>query len=273
MPDTANPDPVVDLLDHAFRSLVDTCRPLTTEEWELPTDLPGWTVKDNVSHIIGTERSLRGDEAPTVDVSGAAHVRNPLGAANEVWVEARRAHPGPEVLAELEEVAAARIAELGALPAERFDEVGWTPAGEAPFREFMAIRVFDTWMHEQDIRRAVGTPGNLAGPLAEHALDRCALALGYVVGKKAGAPDGSSVVVEVTGPAARVLSVVVDGRARLVDEAPDEPTTRITTDTETFCCLGGGRWQPDRALAEGSVTIGGDVELGEAVVRSLNFMI
>ena len=61
--------------------------------------------------------------------------------------------------------------------------------------------------------------------------------------------------------------------ARLVDEAPDEPTTRITTDTETFCCLGGGRWQPDRALAEGSVTIGGDVELGEAVVRSLNFMI
>ena len=35
---------------------------------------------------------------------------------------------------------------------EDFDRVGFTPEGEGPYRAFMAIRVFDCWEHEQDIR-------------------------------------------------------------------------------------------------------------------------
>ena len=67
----------------------------------------------------------------------------------------------------------------------------------------MRIRAFDCWLHEQDIRDAVGRPGGEEGPAAEAALDEIAAALGYVVGKKAGAPQGSRVRFELTGPAAR----------------------------------------------------------------------
>jgi uncharacterized protein (TIGR03083 family) len=268
-------EPIVDLLDEAWTSISELCGELDEAMWDLPTDLPGWSVKDNLSHIVGTERTMRGDDAPDIDVSGVAHVRNPVGAMNEMWIESLRPCTGAEVLAAFDQLRAERIAELRGLPRERFDEEGWTPAGQAPYREFLRIRAFDSWMHEQDIRRATGRPGHLSGPVADHALDRCALAMGFVVGKRAGAPDGTSVRFDITGEAGRTIVVVVEGRARLVDadEAPDPPTVRLTTDVETYCCLGGGRWDPDRVLSDGGITIEGDRDLGESVVRSLNFMI
>ena len=56
----------------------------------------------------------------------------------------------------------------------------------------MEIRVFDCWYHDQDIREALGRPGFLEGPVADLSLGRIPpKALGYVVGKKAGAPPGS----------------------------------------------------------------------------------
>ncbi len=268
-------EPIVDLLDEAWTSISELCADFDEATWDLPTDLPGWSVKDNLSHIVGTERTMRGEATPDVDVSDAPHVRNPVGTMNEAWIESLRSHPGAEVLAEFDGLRVERIAELRALPPERFDEEGWTPAGQAPYREFLRIRAFDSWMHEQDIRRATGRPGHLAGPVADHALDRCALAMGFVVGKRAAAPDGSSVVFDLTGDAGRSIAVVVEGRARVVgpDEIPVSPTVRITTDVETFCCLGGGRRDPAAALAAGDVVIDGDRDLGEAVVLSLNFMI
>jgi len=272
-------EPIVDLLEAEWRALSDLCATLDEAAWALPTDLPGWSVKDNISHIVGTERQLRGEAPPAVDVSHLGHLRNPLGEVNELWIEARRDRPGAEVLAELDAVTHERIAELRALPPERFDEVGWTPAGQAPYREFMKIRVFDSWMHEQDIRRAIGRPGHTSGPVAEHALDRCQLAMGFAVGKQAAAPDGASVVFSLTGGAPRRFGVVVEGRARVVtpddlsNDLPSDPTVRLTMDAETFWCLGGGRWDPDTAMADGRVGIDGDPALGERVVRSLNFMI
>ena len=95
---------------------------------------------------------------------------------------------------------------------EQWDEVGFTPAGPDTYGRFMRIRVFDQWMHELDIRDAIGAAGGDGGPAAEVALDEMASAMGYVVGKKAGAPTGSRVRFELTGPAARRIDVEV-GRA------------------------------------------------------------
>ena len=68
----------------------------------------------------------------------------------------------------------------------------------------MRIRVMDMWFHEQDIREAVGEPGHLAGPGARRrALAEVVAALGYVVGKRVGAPAGTTVRFELTGPVAR----------------------------------------------------------------------
>ncbi len=54
--------------------------------------LPGWSVQDNVSHIVGTEAMLSGEPGPTIEIDREAseHVRNDIGVFNEQWVEALR---------------------------------------------------------------------------------------------------------------------------------------------------------------------------------------
>ncbi len=71
---------------------------------------------------------------------------------------------------------------------EEFDAPTQTPVGMAPYRRFMEIRVFDCWLHEQDIRSAIGRPGHEDGPCAEMSVDEVVRALGFIVGKQACAP-------------------------------------------------------------------------------------
>ena len=104
----------------------------------------------------------------------------------------------------------------------------------------MAIRVFDCWYHDQDIREALDRPGFLEGDVADLALGRIPTkALPYVVGKKAGAPQGATVVFDVTGRPPIEAAVGVDGRAALLATTPADPTTRLTLDRRTFSRLGG----------------------------------
>ena len=100
------------------------------------------------------------------------------------------------------------------------------------------------------------------------------MAMPFVVGKKARAPDGSSVIFDVTGGAGRVLAIGVEGkRARELGTVPAVPTVRLTMDVETFACLSCGRWDPGHALSSEKVRIDGDTTLGETIVKQMNFMI
>ena len=161
----------------------------TPAEWDLPSECPGWTVRDVLSHMVGTELSLLGEPAPD-PLSTPSHVHNEVGARNEGWVASLRNHTGPEVLAVFRDVTSRRLAQLRSWPTSRFDEVGPSPAGQVPYREFMRVRVMDCWVHEQDIRVATARPGHRQGPAATLAIGRLASAMPFIVGKKAGAPDG-----------------------------------------------------------------------------------
>jgi uncharacterized protein (TIGR03083 family) len=269
----AAPEPVIAVLDEEWTSIATLYRGLDAAQWETPTDLPGWTVRDLLSHIVGTESMLLGDPSPSVDVSGFAHVKNDIGKFNEAWVETWRNRPGAEVLAEFQRVTDARRTALAAMTAADFDAESWTPVGQAPYRRFMEIRVFDCWMHEQDAREALGVPGARDGAPAQVALDEATRALGFIVGKRAAAPDGASVRFELTGPIERTIDVLVDGRARVVDRIDGPPTATLTADAATFCRLAGGRADPDASLADGGVRLAGDPELGQRLLHNLNFVI
>jgi uncharacterized protein (TIGR03083 family) len=216
---------------------------------------------------------LAGDEVPPVPEGDLPHIRNDIGKINEAWIAPRRPLPGAEVIAEFDTVTGARLDTLRAMTTEDFDKLGFTPEGEAPYRRFMEIRVFDCWMHEQDIRRAVDQPGGWDSASATWSIDNLRNGLGYAVGKRGGAPDGSSTVFDITGPIERQLAVVVDGRAAVVDDVPTDPTVRLTMDTETYLCLTGGRWNGPDVRAAGKVAIQGNIALGEQIVDHLAFTI
>jgi putative sterol carrier protein len=96
---------------------------------------------------------------------------------------------------------------------------------------------------------------------------------GYVIGKKAGAPDGSRVEVNLTGPVATVIRVAVDGRAALVDSFDVEPTATLTLSSNDWLALTGGRVDPAPLIADGRVGLGGDLELAGQLAGRLAFTI
>jgi uncharacterized protein (TIGR03083 family) len=271
----ASTEPTIDLLDTVWGSIVELGAGLDEAQWKRPSELPGWTVQDNLSHIVGTERTMQGVPTPDNEPGAMDHIRNPIGEMNEHWVEHHRSMSGAELLEVFRALRTERLAELRALPPERFDEIGPTPVGEAPFREFLAVRVFDSWIHEQDMRRPLGLRGHLSGPVVELSVGRMTKAMPFVVGKKVAPPDGTSVVFVIGGDdgASWTIPVVVDGRASVVDAPPDRPDVRITTDLEAFTALSTGRWDPSGPAALDRVEVEGDEDLGRRVLDQLNFMV
>jgi uncharacterized protein (TIGR03083 family) len=258
---------VIDDLALEWQALSALGAELTPADWDRPTECPGWTVRDQYAHMIGTESVLLGEAAPPP--VHAAHTRNPMGEGNEGWVERWRGRSGPEVLAGFGDVTERRLAALRAMAPEEWEAPTMTPVGPGTYESFMEIRVFDCWVHEQDVRRAVGRPGHLDGPVAAMAMRRVTGALGFVVGKRVAPGDGTSVVVELGAPFATTLAVEVAGGRAGAIAPPPTPTVRIHSDGETWLCLGTGRWTADAALAQGRVTLTGDEKLGRRILEQL----
>lgn len=268
-----------DVLDGLFGSWDDIdelLAGLSDEQWNTPTDLPGWRVHDVVSHMIGTESFLMGvpTPEPDCDVSALPHVRNDLAAMNECWVRHLYDESPAAMLERFRSVTAERRKALLAMDDEAWNETTTTPVGPDTYGRFMRVRIFDCWMHEQDIRQAVGvwaSDEKLAGPPARQALAEIEAALGRIVGKLAGAPDSSRVAFELTGPLQRTLRVAVaDGRGRLVDEFEGDPTTTIQLDTVLFARLTGGR--TTAADNSAAIEISGDEALGRQIAERLTFV-
>lgn len=272
------PDEVITLLGRQWELLTKLVSPLTDEQWRTATECPGWSVADNIGHIIGTESMLWGEPTPAApeEVTTAAHVKNPIGALNEAWVESLRLLPKAEVIERFRAITQRRLAALEQMSEADLDRVGPSPIGDVAYREFMDIRLMDCWVHEQDIRRALAMPGHHTGRITERAIDRFVGAMGFVAARKAGASDGSVLAFELTGDGARRFTVVVDGRrARVGGPLADgqDATVSLVMAAETFCCLSLGRWAGPDVRAAGLVTMLGDRALGERMVDAMTFMI
>lgn len=262
---------IVDTLVGAWRDIRELVAGFTDEQWSAPSPCPGWTAHDVVAHIIGTEEMLRGTPSPEASGERPAHVRNDIGAINEIWVEHLRGLSPAELLARYDEVTAARAEALRAMSDEEFHADSWTPEGPGTYASFMRIRVFDCWVHEQDLRDVVGAEGGYDSPAAVMAVDFMVAKLGFVVGKRASAPQQSTVSFDLTGPLAQTASVLVDGRARVLDAPAENPTTTLTLPTPLFVRLYGGRVAG--ADVADQVRITGDEELGRRVRDELGVTI
>lgn len=268
-------DRTVAALGEVWTSLGELLGELTDEQWRLPSPLPGWSVQDNVAHIIGTEEMLAGEAIPDVDIDRTVndHVRNDIGAFNEQWVESMRAVPSNEVLSRFREVTGARLAALERMTEDDWNAESFTPAGKDTYGRFMQIRAFDCWLHEQDIRDAVGRPGHETGLAVEVTLDEMAMALGFVVGKKAGATAGQSVTFALTdgGAVVRELHVEVGERAAVVPSLSGPATVVPTMPIGVMTRRCAGRVGPDGLLDQ--VAIDGELALASKVLENQAYTI
>ena len=233
-------------------------------EWSTPTALPGWDVHAVVAHVAHLEALLAGARHEDVAIGEPEHVKSSMGTFTEQGVVARRGHTKEQLLDEIRRSVEVRARELDAAPPTDatakaphvFGAIGWDQ------RTLLRNRPLDVWMHEQDVRRAVGRPGNLDGPGARHCATYLLESLGVVVAKRAGCPAGTSVVVEVDGVGTHAVLVDDNGRAQTI-EPPADPTVHLAMDVAEHTQLAGGRARPT------GIRVAGDAAVAEQVLAAM----
>lgn len=236
------------------------------EAWSAPTALPGWDAFACLAHTAHLEGLLAGQEHRAVEIGEAAHAVGMMGKFTEEGVVARRGQSPAEALADLRHSTELRDKELTAHPPNDpeapapglFGLIGWTT------ERLLKNRPLDIWMHEQDIREAVGLPGNLHGPGAAHTVEYLLDSMVVVFGKRARPAPGSSLLIAVDGHDPRAWVMGDDGRAVPADPSID-PTATLAMDGENFTRLAGGRRTPQAA----TVTIAGDRALAARILDAM----
>ncbi|WP_405979831.1 maleylpyruvate isomerase family mycothiol-dependent enzyme [Streptomyces sp. NBC_00158] len=261
-------EPYADAWTHSIEAITELVLPLPEGQWNLPTPCPGWSVRDVVSHIIGLELEQLGDPRPIHTLPrDLRHVVDEFTRYMEVPVDVRRHHTAPEMTSELEYTVIRRQRQLRNEKRDPATTMVRGPQGNQITLEFaLRLRAFDTWIHEQDLRAALGVPGNWDSPGAFVARDILLAGLPKVVAKGAGAPPNSAVVIDVHGPVEFLRTVRVDaaGRAAL-DKTPSlGPDVSLAMDWETYVRLAAGRVRP-RTVAD-RVKVEGDTELATAIL-------
>ena len=269
---------LIDALDQTVQSVIDLGFGCRDEDFDRPTHCPGWSVKDQISHVVGVEKSFAGIRAEHVDVPDYPHLRHDAGRDIEREVEARRGRTGREVVAELADFHPERIASLRESPAELDTVIGGALGPETTFGHLLRMRVIDTWVHEQDIRNALDRPGNLDTPAAAVFTEAALRALPRIISRVAGIGAGHAVVVDVTGPVvaregARVITgederpygeALFSGHHRPEgEEQLDVTSIHLTTDALTRRAAG------RRSTDEIHYTVTGDEEIARRVLDAL----
>ncbi|MEU6867817.1 maleylpyruvate isomerase family mycothiol-dependent enzyme [Streptomyces sp. NPDC046876] len=259
--------PYAEAWTHSIEAISELVLPLTEGEWNRATPCPGWSVRDVVSHIIGIETEMLGDPRPIHTLPrDLRHVVDEFTRYMEVQVDVRRHHTAPEMTSELEYTVIRRSRQLRNEKRDPSTLVRGPLGDQITLELATRLRAFDVWIHEQDLRTALGVPGNWDSPGAYVARDILLAGLPKVVAKLAGAPARSTVVIDVHGPVEflRTVRVDADGQGS-IDATPSlGPAVTLAMDWETYVRLAAGRVRP-HAVAD-RVKVEGDQALAEAIL-------
>ncbi|MFJ4687746.1 maleylpyruvate isomerase family mycothiol-dependent enzyme [Streptomyces sp. NPDC091377] len=260
--------PYADAWTHSIEAISELVQPLVEADWNRRTPCPGWSVRDIVSHVIGLDNEMLGDPRPIHTLPrDLFHVTNDHQRYMEMQVDVRRHHTSPEMTAELEYTVIRRNRQLRNESRDPGTKVRGPLSTEVTLEESMRGHAFDIWVHEQDLRTALGRPGNLDSPGAQVARDVLLAALPEIVANKADAPRSSAIVFDVHGPIEflRTIRVDIQGRGTLETAPALGPAATLTLDWETYVRLACGRVTPE-AVAD-RVKAEGDPKLTSAILK------
>ncbi|WP_328498700.1 maleylpyruvate isomerase family mycothiol-dependent enzyme [Streptomyces sp. NBC_00414] len=251
-------------------ALVDLLDALGPDEWSRATVCPGWAVHDVAGHILHDyvrRLSAGRDGHPGPDFGPDETLAAFLTRTNEDFVRTAR-QISPRLMTDL-------LAHLGA----RLDaawssrqlsdpaglDVSWAAPGvQAPLWLDIAREFSEFWVHQQQIRDAVGRPGAAEPQLLHPVLDTFMRALPQTLCRTP-APVGTTVRVRVPGPAGgRWAAVRHSDRWALADDPPAVVAAKVEIDADTLWRLATrGISVP---TARGRATTYGDAALTSAVL-------
>ena len=210
---------------------------LSSDAWARPTACPGWSVHDIGLHMLGNELGslsrIRDGFRPLAPRPWEELVPF-LNRINEEWVVAAR-RLSPRVLSDLlrwtGEETQALFASID--PFEPRAVVSWAGPDPAPWWLHVAREYTERWVHQQQIREAIGAPLLHEPRFMAPVLATFARALPWTYRDVDAAP-GTTVGVIFTGPAGSDWSVVrgTDGRWALRGGVSDDVAATVELDQD-----------------------------------------
>jgi len=199
--------------------LVALLRRLPADAWQRPTIAGSWVVRDIVAHLVDLmfrrlsfHRDRMPPPAPRRPINSEKDFVDFINGLNRDFVEATRRF-SPHVLTDLFEKASTELADFfEELPvdAPALFPVSW--AGEQASEGWFDVgREFtELWHHQAQIRLAVGAP-SLAAPRYLRAMLEIALRGLPHAYRDVEAPDGTTIVMAIYGPAGGLWTLLREG--------------------------------------------------------------
>ena len=235
-------------MDELWDAVVGTVTNLTPQQWDAEVPwCPGWSVGDLVGHLGGLQSSFNGDPQPEPAQEWTPPPgTGPLDQVVGSMVAVRSAWTPQQRIEELQRAAKAHTADLEAITDWSAQTAG--PLGPTTHEGLYRVRAFDVWVHLQDLREALGLAVNVHDTTqgAAAAYDHVLRIVPWLYGKRAGAPEGSTLRIELGAPVHHdnVLRVV-DGRAGW-DPMADPGDCLVSATPGAFTLLTSGRGTPQR---------------------------
>jgi uncharacterized protein (TIGR03083 family) len=269
---------LIDRFPGLHQELMQLLRGLNEADWSRPTACALWSVKDIVAHLLdtGLRRLSSGRDgfmpASEGDIASYTDLVTYLNRLNAEWVEAAR-RLSPHVLMALMDFMDPQVqALLGSLdPHGRAQfRVAWAGEESSPVWFDIGREYTERWLHQQQIREAVGAPGLLGREWLYPVLDIFMRALPHTY-RAVPAEPGESVHFAIRGEAGGDWTLRRQSEGwSLLTGRDDHPTTRASLDQENAWRLFSKGLSPEAARR--SVSIEGDPRLGEPVFGALAVM-
>lgn len=257
--------------------LIAMLRSLPPAAWSRPTACARWTVKDIAAHLLdGNVRRLSFQRdglpsTPDVPIAGYRDLVAYLNRLNAEWVTASRRISPPLVIDLLEHTGrqvSRLFAELDP-EAPAIFAVAW--AGEERSANWfdVAREYTERWLHQQQIRDAVGAPGLTSRQWLHPVLDVFLRALPHRY-RHVGADPGTELHVAIEGPAGGEWTLRRDSDGWGLYAGVSAASTHVRMDQDTAWRLLSKGLTPSAARQR--VRIEGDHALGAPVLDALGVM-
>lgn len=258
--------------------LIELLTSLSDEEWNAQTVARLWTVKDVASHLLdGNLRGLSitrdgyfGEQAPAIN--SFSDMVSFLNNLNLTWTSATK-RLSPKVLIALLEITGKEYsAFLTTLdPAQdALLSVAWAGQKVSPNWFHIAREYTEKFLHQQQIRDAVGRPGIMTKELYYPFIDTLMYALPHTFNNVI-ADLGTTVSVIISSDIGGQWNIIKSENGwELSKEMVNTADASVTIDPDTAWKLFSKSWRP--AFVYDKVLVKGDVELARKTLEMVSFM-
>jgi uncharacterized protein (TIGR03083 family) len=204
---------------------------LSAEDWHRPA-LRGLDVQGLVGHLTGVEEDVQRGLAGVPRVAQANHVESTQPAAD------RQAGRWPADTRTEWRRAADHTLDLAHTAGDPGAEVA-VHGMRVPLSLLLVVRAFELWVHDNDIRQAVGLPPSVPDPSTLSLMTQVAARLIPHAAARGGLREPTSVHLVLTGPGGGTWDIPIG-------DSPAAPATvGIIADAVGFCRLVANRAAPD----------------------------